>query len=322
MKKILFILLAIFMINTNLSAKQKVAIIGLWPLPPLIAFWSDFEIIYLPKASVNAMEHSLSAKYRPQYKEAKVGNSENLEEMLALNADIYICPISNIKMCEGLKNAGVNVITLTVNIDKHNSKKTLQHWLEEIGKYTDIKDKNKKLIDEITRIEDEIFAKTKDLKKPKVIIVHRIDRENVSSGIFSDYLITNSGGNNPLGYRASGGVSLEEIYKINPDIIYISNFTPLLPQELIKQKEWQNITAIEKKQVYKLPLATYRPFAPSLDLGVVLQFMAKHNHPEVFKDWDIKEEFYKYFKDFYNISLTQDDLDSILHPSPKAGKLD
>lgn len=322
MKKILFYLVCIILLHSHLLAKQKVAVIRLWPLPPVIAFWSDLELIYIPKASLTAMNNSLVSKYRPQYKQARVGNSENLEEMLALNANLYICPISNIKLCDGLKRANLNVITLTTNINNHNSKDTLNHWLVEIGKYTDIADKNKRLIDKITRIEKQIHKKTKDAKKPKVLIVHRIDKDNVSSGLFGDYLIRHSGGDNPLGYRTNSKVSLEEVYRINPDIIYISNFTPLMPNELMNLKEWQNISAVQKKRVYKFPLATYRPFAPNLDLGELLLFLAKHNHPQIFKDLDIKGAYKAHFSEFYDIKLTDNELDSILNPSPKAGQLD
>lgn len=322
MTKIAFIFLGLFILCQNLYGKKVAIIGGLWPLPSVIAMWSDFEIIYMPKASLNAMENSIVAKYRPQYKQAQIGNSENLEEMLALNADIYICSISNIKMCNALKNAGLAVIPLTTNINNHNSKDVLNHWLTEMGKYTDIANKNKRLMDKITRIENEIASKTKDKAKPKVIIVHRIDKDNATIGLFSHYLITHSGGENPFGYSKSGKASLEEILSINPDIVYISNFTPLMPSELINQKKWQGISAVKKKQVYKFPLASYRPFAPSLELAELLLFMAKHNQPEIFKDLDIKAAYKKHFSEFYNIELTNDDLNMIMNPSPKAGQLD
>lgn len=305
-----------------LFCAQKVAVIGLWPLPSVIAFWTDLEIIYLPKASVNAMENSLVSFYYPQYKHSKVGNSENLEELLALNADIYVCPKSNLKICRGLRNAGVSVIELTTNINQHNSKDTLKHWLDALAKYTPITEKNQALLNAITSIETEIASKTQHTKKPRVLIIHRMDKDNISSGIFSHYLIQNSGGENPMGYRSSRNISLEEVYKSDPEILYISNFTTMQPEDFYQAKEWQNIQAVQNKRVYKLPLATYRPFAPSLDLGPTLLFMAKINHPEIFQDLDIHSTYKQHFKDFYNIELSDLALESIFNPSIKAGILD
>ncbi len=305
----------------NIAYTKTVAIIGIWPLPSLMSFWTDATLVYIPKASYNAMEHSLVHKYRPAYKNAKVGNGENLEELLALNADVYICGVSNMKICNGLKRAGVNVIELTTNINQHNSKKTLEHWLFALSKDFSLQEKNQQLLDYITQIETLIAKQTKNLPKPKAMIIHRIDKDNITSGIFNHYLITSSGAENPWGYQQTMRISLEEIYKNDPDIIYISNFTPTMPQDLLESKEWQNINAVKNKRVYKLPLATYRPFAPSLDLGVTLLFMAKHNHPDVFKDIDLDKEYQQYFKNFFGITLDHTDLHRIFNPSANAGIL-
>ncbi|MDE7317653.1 MAG: ABC transporter substrate-binding protein [Helicobacter sp.] len=317
---ILRVFFLVCLVALPLHAAQKVAVIGLWPLTSVLAFWTDARLIYIPKASYNAMEHSLSNKYAPKYKEAKVGNSENLEELLSLKADLYICPKSNIKICNGLENAGARTVKLTTNVDKHNSKKVLQHWLDSLAPYFPIEQKNRDIINDITQTEDRILEATKDTKKPKGIVIHRMDK-NIAAGIFADYLLQYSGAENALGYMQSGEVGMEEIYRMNPEIIYISNFTPLLPTDILESKAWQNIDAVKNGRVYKLPLATYRPFAPSLDISPVLLFMAQKNHPELFKDMDIGEIYRKHSKKFYGIDLNEEDINAILNPNPKAGIL-
>ncbi|MCX2683896.1 hypothetical protein OQH60_08510, partial [Campylobacter sp. MIT 21-1685] len=119
--------------------------------------------------------------------------------------------------------------------------------------------------------------------------------------------------------RAS--ITLEEVYRVNPDIIYISNFNPLQPQDFFNSKEWQRLKAVKQKRVYKLPLATYRPFAPSLDLAPFLLFLAKHNHPELFANLDVKEEYKKHFKNFYRLDLNEKQLEMIFNPDSNAGRL-
>ncbi|WP_104721487.1 ABC transporter substrate-binding protein [Helicobacter mesocricetorum] len=319
MLKIIVLLCGVFLSFTLATQSHKVAVIGLWPLPSLLAFWSDAKLVYIPKTSYNVMQNSINEKYFPQYKEARIGNNENLEELLAMDVDIYICGFANLKICGGLKNAGVKVIELSTNIENHNSKKTLEHWLVELQPYFSIYEKNQKLLHSITQIEEFIEKKTKNLKKPKVLIIHRFEKDNISTGYFSDYLIGFSGGENPLGYRDLKSIGVEEIYNLNPDVIYISNFTPLSPQEFMKKKEYKSLEAVRQNRVYKLPLATYRPFAPSLELGPVLLFLAKHNHPEVFKDLDMRKIFKDYFYEFYEIALEEKELDLILNPNVKTG---
>lgn len=300
---------------------QKVAIIGgLWPLASVVSFWTDAEIVYMPKASFNAMENSLASKYRQEYKNAKIGNSENLEELIMLDADIYICGISNIKLCNSLKKAGLKVIELTTNVENYNSKKTLEHWLISLEEYFPIQQDNKKILDDITAVENLIASRIKE-NKIKAIIIHRVDKGSVSSGIFSDYLIEKSGAKNPIKNISGNKINIEDIYKSDPDIIYISNFIPLMPSDLLESKEWKNIKAVKEGRVYKLPLATYRPFAPSLDLAPTLMFLAQKNYPNIFKDISIKEVYQKHFLQHFGIPLEEEDLHKILNPSPNAGIL-
>lgn len=303
-----------------LQSAQKVAVIGLWPLTSVLAFWTDAELVYVPQASVNAMENSLASLYAPQYKKAKIGNGENLEELLRLKADLYICPQSNVRLCQGLENAGLETLQLTTNVDNHNSKKVLQHWLDGLAQYFPITTKNQEILDDITQTEENIAKKTQHIKKPRGIVIHRLDK-NIAAGIFADYLLQKSGAENALGYRPSGEVGIEEIYRVNPEIIYISNFTPLLPKDIFESKSWAHIDAVKNKRVYKLPLATYRPFAPSLDIAPVLLFMAQKNNPELFNDLDIGAVFSEHARRFYGIVLTEQDIAMILNPSPKAGIL-
>lgn len=319
--KILFrALLFASLIFSPLYAAQKVAVIGLWPLTSVLAFWTNAELVYIPKASYNAMQNSLASTYFPQYKNATIGNGENLEELLRLKADLYICPKQNVKVCNGLEQAGFKVLRLTTNVDNHNSKKVLQHWLDGLAQYFSIEAKNQQILDEITKTEELIAKKTENIKKPRGLIIHRIDK-NIAAGIFADYLLQKSGAENPLGYIQSGEVGIEEVYRVNPEIIYISNFTPLMPKELLESKDWKNIAAVKNKRVYKLPLATYRPFAPSLDIAPVLWFMAQKNHPELFDELDIGLVFKEHAKKFFNLDLTEQDISQILNPSPNAGIL-
>ncbi len=310
-----------FVMVSCVYGEQRVAIIGgLWPLASVVAFWTDAKIVYMPKASFNAMENSLASKYRQEYKQAKVGNSENLEELIAINADIYICGVANIKLCSALRKAGLNVVELTTNVDNYNSKKTLEHWLVSLEKYFSIQQNNKKLLDEITQVENFIASRVGE-HKIKAIIIRQIDKGSILSGVFSHYLITKSGAENPLGEILGNKINIEEIYKSDPDVIYISNFTPLMPEDLLQNKEWKNMKAVKEGRVYKLPLATYRPFAPSLDLAPTLMFMAQKNYPSAFEDINIEEIYKKHFMQYFGISLDDNDLHKILNPSPNAGIL-
>ncbi|WP_086229990.1 MULTISPECIES: hypothetical protein [Campylobacter] len=65
-------------------------------------------------------------------------------------------------------------------------------------------------------------------------------------------------------------------------------------------------------------MASYRPFAPSLDLGLTLLFLAKHNHPDIFMNLNLKDEYEKFYKIFFDISLDNQDIHMIFNPSIEA----
>ena len=329
MKKLLILVLVVggLFANAQISNSQKkVAVVaGLLPLPSVIKYWiDDANLIYIPKASHIAFKNSVAAEIMPESLQIPYGNSENIEELLNLKADVYVCHEAKHKVCAQLKNSGANVIELSTSTQNYNSKVVLTNWLEGLSNEFDIKDKNKALLNELENTEKQIAQKVGDAKKPTAIIIHKILPKNeYIVGLFSNYILGNSGAINGFDYiNGSKKVGFEDILKINPDIIYISNFTPHLPKDLLERAEFKDIKAVQTGKVYKMPLASYRPHAPNLDLPVTLKFFAKTNQPEIFKDMDLAQEYKNHFKKFYNIDLNETQIERIFNPSVEAGKLD
>lgn len=62
-------------------------------------------------------------------------------------------------------------------------------------------------------------------------------------------------------------ITMEQVYAWDPDLIFITNFTPAEPQDLYRNAyhDWKPVKAVREKQVFKMPLGTYRTFTPSAD---------------------------------------------------------
>lgn len=84
-------------------------------------------------------------------------------------------------------------------------------------------------------------------------------------------------------------INMEQVYQWNPDIIIITNFTPTQPEDLYNNAvggdDWSSVKAVQDKQVYKMPLGTYRSYTPSSDTPVTLLWMAKTVYPDLFRIW-------------------------------------
>lgn len=325
MKKI-FVFLGIFAtLLLNAQEHKKVAVVGgLYPLASVVQYWvDDAELIYIPEPSHTAFVNSVAKDIYPNSVNIPYGDSENIEELLKLKADIYVCHKSKTKVCDILANSGVKVISLSTSLSKYNSKIVLKHWLDELAKEFDIKAKNEALMKELEDSEKFIAEKVGNAPKPTAVILHKILPKNeFVVGIFSEYLLSNSGAKNGFsGIEGVKKVGFEDILKINPDIIYISNFTPHLPKDILNKPEFKDIKAVKNAKVYKMPLGQYRPHAPNLDLPVTLKFFAKMNQPEIFKDMDIGDEYIKHFKKFYNADINSTQINQIFNPSIEAGRM-
>ena len=117
-------------------------------------------------------------------------------------------------------------------------------------------------------------------------------------------------------------VNMEQVYQWNPDAIFITNFSPRLPEDFysntIAADDWSSVAAVQTGRVYKFPLGMYRWFPPSSDTPLSLMWMAKTLHPDLFADIDLDQMVKDYFQKFYGVELTAEDLHKIYNPSREA----
>ena len=118
---------------------------------------------------------------------------------------------------------------------------------------------------------------------------------------------------------------MEQVYKWNPDVIFITNFTQTLPEDLyhnaIGSDDWSTVEAVKKKQVYKLPLGSYRTYTPGIDTPMTLEWMAKTLYPDLFPEFDVKKDVKAYYQDLYGITLTDAQFEAMYHPERAAGRM-
>ena len=114
------------------------------------------------------------------------------------------------------------------------------------------------------------------------------------------------------GNSANGNITMEEIYKEDPDIILLSNFDSFVPEDIYQNKipgqDWSAVKAVKNKRVYKVPMGIYRWDAPGVETPLMMKWLAHLLQPGIFKDIDIHKETRSFFKDFMKYDLTDSDL--------------
>lgn len=270
-------------------------------------------------SSIVAYENS-ALKY--MYPELKNANTDfvdtdfvvNVEELLKLKPDVVFQWNYMDEEIQKMEAAGIKVVAL-----EYGDLEDLETWIRIIGKMFDKEERAEELISYFHNSVDEVTEKIDALSPEDYTnILILSDNLKVTGKGFSKYWVENSGAVNPAGDLSGEAlnVNMEQIYEWNPDIIYIGNFTDLQPSDLIENKldgqDWSSVKAVKEGQVYKIPIGGYRWDPPGVETPLMIKWLAKIQHPDLFEDMDMEEELKKFYKDVYNFELTDEMVDEIL----------
>lgn len=301
-----------------------------------VATNSTKEIVGMHPNSYNAAENSILAKMSPDVLKADtsfVQNGEmNVEELMKINPDAYFELSTDEKSIQLAREAGINTIAIKA-IDAAASEPlaTFNSWLQLTGEVADTTDRADRFMEIGTATQNEINEKIKDLTpedKPNALMMYMLSEQAITVGgknFFGNQWLNATGANDVAENDVTGrkDVNMEQIYAWNPEIIYLTNFTEIQPEDLynntIPGQDWSQVDAVKNKQVYKIPLGIYRWFPPSGDAPLMLKWLASKNQPELF-DYNMEDEIRTYYKDFYDFDVTDEEIQSILNPSSEAAK--
>ena len=313
---------------------KRIAIHKLLPLPSVYAVYKGGnvdELISMPPDSLNAAKNSILAKYAPDILNVSIdyykGGELNMEELLKLKPDVVFYAGGEEER-QQFVNAGIPAVGFsTVTPNGPNTIETLNAWIslmeqvfEEGSKVTGITEYAKEAQDEINKR----LADIPEDQRKKVLMIGHYSSTNFTLGGFSDYWISVTGGIN-VGKGTQGNVNMEQVYSWAPDIIFISTLSDFFPEDFynnttVEGADWSGVPAVINKQVYKFPLGMHRWWPPSTDAPLSLWWIAKTTYPEKFEDINMDEKIKEYYKKFYGMDLTDEDVNSILNPVKGVGR--
>lgn len=314
---------------------KRVVITSLLPLPSVYCLFNDSakDIVGMHPSSFSAAKNSLLIKMFPELNDVSttfVKNGHiNIEELLNLNPDIILYNCSDKNECEIVKKSGIPAVGFSAKLTGYNCIESYSQWIKLLGEIYGKQEKAEKIIQRGKEIENKIKNRIEIISeenKPNVLIIFNYDNGIIKvsgKNFVGQYLLEITGGKN-VASTLSGTpvINMEQIYKWNPDIIFITNFSPYQPEDLYKNKienfDWSSVKAVQNKKVYKFPLGMYRWFPPSSETPLSLLWLATKIQPKIFSDINIDREIIAYYKEIYNKDLSIEDLYNIYNPSSKA----
>lgn len=111
-------------------------------------------------------------------------------------------------------------------------------------------------------------------------------------------------------------VTAEQLYDWDPDIILVDNHggvPDLVMKSMYKENsKWSTLSAVKNEQLYRIPAGVF-----FLDKGsttsLLVLWMAKILHPDLFEDVDILEEVKYYYQEFYEYELTDEQAQNVIN---------
>ena len=312
---------------------DSIAIGKIYPLPSVISIFFDSADILkgIPEPCMSAAKNSLLGELYPEILNADTGyiNGANLniEALLELNPDVYIYNAADVQHGELCRKAGIPAVAVSVNKWDYDAVVTLTNWIDLLSEIFP-KNEKKDLVDQYSnevlgRINDRTKDLSSDEKENLFFLYQYSDTMIATSGnhFFGQWWADAVGANNvgkEIEKDNSVSVNMEDIYRWNPECILITNFTATQPELLYNDSKWAEIDAVKNKRVYKMPLGMYRSYTCGVDTPVTLLWIAKTVYPDLFADIDILEETKKYYKDVFDVELTNDQAAKIFAPSSNA----
>ncbi len=132
-----------------------------------------------------------------------------------------------------------------------------------------------------------------------------IDLIGAKNAIIPD-TVTNKGGGTT--------VSLESVYKIQPDIIV---FMAGGPYDEVKENEWSELDAIKNGNYYEIPNVPYCWLSspPSVNMVLGVWWLGQLVYPDIYNDYDMVEIAQEYYDLFWHYELSEEEAMELLSGS-------
>lgn len=247
--------------------------------------------------------------------------SINMEEMVNKKIQAAVIWDYQTDEAEQLKKLGITPVMV-----KNETVEELQNSFRAIGQLLGKEDRAQEFIDLYSEVYNKILShkdQVNSSQKPKVLYLRNSELKLQGNDNFIKEALELAGADNVA--ADSSELTMEEILEIDPDIILLSWFDPFVPEDLynntIDGQDWSNVKAVKEKRVYKTPIGIYRWDAPGVETPLMMEWLATLIQPEIFSDIDMDQEIKDYFKNYFNVDLSEENLNQILSVSQNSSSI-
>ena len=239
---------------------NRIVVTDTLPLPSVLSLYLDSaeKLVGISPVSMSAAKAGLLGELYPEILDADTSffenNELNIESLLALEPDLVFYNAQNKELGESLASAGLTAVAVSVTKWDYNAADTFDAWMDLLADiFPEEKEKAEAAKEYGEKVEEEIQDKTDELKdeekKNVFFLFNYSDTALVTSGknfwgqYWCDAINAVNVGEEIEAERSNASVNMEQVYSWDPKIIFISNFTKAMPEDLynntIGDNDWK-----------------------------------------------------------------------------------
>lgn len=262
-------------------------------------------------------------KYFPEIKNAASNEKVMPEQMVKMGIDlVFYTPGMN--KGEPYKKAGLKS---ACSFSSEKAAKTvdevMDHFIRQVAFFGDVlgpgaimnANKYNAYLDKKVKAILSITSKIDQKDRPRVYYGGKAGKPLASQGNASViHWNTETAGGDFLPRILGGGKANAEMSQVlswNPDIILLSGESDSL-DIVTKDPEWASLDAVKNGKVYLIPEGIFTWDYASGENVLLMIYLAKIFHPDLFIDWDMIKEMKTFYSEVYGITVTDEDAQRIL----------
>jgi iron complex transport system substrate-binding protein len=144
-----------------------------------------------------------------------------------------------------------------------------------------------------------------------LILMANPSKLSIGSRNYLDDSLQFVGADNVAHGGLSSAFSVEDVARLDPDVILIQTFSDSLkPQDLFDNPDWQIIRAVQSRKIYRLPNLPL--FHVTVFDSLLVQWLAAVLHPDGALG-DLRDSFRRTYAEGYHYTVNDADLDTLLN---------
>lgn len=297
---------------------EKVAF-AVMPAPSIFAAVdrSYDRIVGINSSTLKANQGGMFATMFPASAESPTiaGNDfiPNVETLLELDPDVVIQWGDNgPEVIDPIENAGFPVVGL-----EYGTQEDLESWITLFAQVAGKPERGEELVawqqSEIGEMRSKVADRSEE--RPRAMMLSRTgDGYGTTTGAGYDGFQFDLVGAELVSQdfvSDSGQVSPEQILAWDPEVIFLSGFDELTPEDVYADPRLATVSAVAEKRVYKTPLGGYRWQVPSAESPLMWAWMHHVLYPGQ-DTAEFREDVRVGFDDLFAYEISEDEIDKVL----------